>query len=64
MTSRLLQAIYVLLSEIMETFSRLKMLVTEPVISEVLVSCNTSILIIKVQGTSSKNDGQIGNMIW
>ena len=48
MTSRLLQAIYVLLSEIMEIFSRLKKLVTEPVISEVLVSCNTSILIIKV----------------
>ena len=48
MTSRLLRAIYVLLSEIVELFSRLKMLVTEPVISEVLVSCNTSILIIKV----------------
>ena len=48
MTSRLLQAIYVLLSEIMEIFSRLKKLVTEPVISEVLVSCNTPILIIKV----------------
>ena len=49
MTSRLLQAIYVLLSEIMEIFLRLKMLVTEAVLSQRFsLAVNTSILIIKV----------------